>query len=329
MKRQHGMALLVVLLLLALMSVLVSQMTQRYRLVWQKGINSQVAQQQRWYLLGGESYIGRVLSQGAHDESEKTTLTQYWAVKGKVFPVENSKMSGEVVDRQACFNINSLLSYDESAATETQEEITSYREQVFFHLLRLLDVEELRAQQITAAVKDWLDTNRVAQQYGAEDNDYLAMAPPYLSANQPMQDMSELRMVKGVDASLYRRLRLYLCALPESTLEVNINTLSSAQAPLLSALFHNRMSVEDAKRIITKRPREGWSSVTEFLQQDDLSKIIIVDDDVGAILSVKSFYFESRLQVQTENQKTSMTSLFQRQSNNQMRVIRRHFGEVW
>ncbi|VTQ53116.1 Type II secretory pathway, component PulK [Campylobacter jejuni] len=330
MHRQQGMALLVMLLLLTVMSILASQMTQSYRLVWQKSINSQVAQQQRWYLLGGESFIGRVLSQSARDELGKTTLAQYWAIQGRVFPVEDSRMNGEVSDAQACFNINSLLTYEDPGEKQLAAP-PFYAEQVFFHLLRGLELDEYRAQQVTAAVEDWLDANTAPRQNGSEDNDYLALTPPYLPANQAMQDISELRMVKGVDAALYRRLVPYLCALPETTLQININTLGTQQAPLLSALFVNTLSMQEAGRIIAQRPRDGWDSVAQFLQQDALLNIAATDAgaSVDSVLSVKSAYFEARLQVQTANQKTSMKSLFHRQSDNQMRVIRRHYGETW
>ena len=57
MKRQQGMALLVVLLLLAVMVTMASSMTQRFRMEWQRTYNQQLQLQNYWYLLGSETLI--------------------------------------------------------------------------------------------------------------------------------------------------------------------------------------------------------------------------------------------------------------------------------
>lgn len=328
-KQQRGVALLMVLLLLVVMSVLVSQMTQSYRLMWLHVSQLKTFQQVRWSLLGGESLVGAILTRSARDEPEKTTLTQYWAIKGKTFAIDNATLRGEVTDAQACFNINSLSGQQGDDPVRS----LSYRSAVFQQLLRNLDIEEFRALQITTALEEWLTSAEPGQkQYASGDNDYLAMTPPYLPANRPMQDISELRAVKGVDAAIYRRLAPYICALPNSWLQVNINTLQPEQAPLLAALFLETLTPDDAQKIIAARPFEGWDSVEAFLALDVLSNRAQGDSDntlsLDSILSVRSLYFESSLEVNIDNNRAQMKSLFQRQGDNRLVVVRRHFGEA-
>lgn len=71
MKRQQGMALLVVLLLLAVMVTMASSMTQRFRMEWQRTYNQQLQLQNYWYLLGSETLISKVLVQDFKDNPEK------------------------------------------------------------------------------------------------------------------------------------------------------------------------------------------------------------------------------------------------------------------
>lgn len=227
-------------------------------------------------------------------------------------------------DSQACFNLNSLTN-DSTDETSTAVSAT-YRATVFKDLLINLGADDYRAQQITAAVQDWLDTNTIARSLGAEDSEYEALTPPYLPANGLMQDVSELRAVRGMDAALYRRLLPQVCVIPEKTLQVNANTLRTVQAPLLAALFLNDLSVDDARNILEQRPREGWDSVAEFLELGALSNTAAAGDQVQSALTIKSFYFLATLQAETDNYQTRLISLFQRQSDNQVTVIRRHFG---
>ncbi|MBB6054577.1 type II secretion system minor pseudopilin GspK [Tolumonas osonensis] len=324
MRQQRGMALLVVLLLLAVMVTMASSMTERYRMQWQRTYNQQLQQQNYWYLLGSENLISKILIQDFKDNPEKTSLNQYWATEGQIFPVESSTLQGVVRDQQACFNLNALSNNitDETAITAS----ATYRATVFQDLLINLGAEEYRAQQITAAVQDWLDTNTIVRSLGAEDSEYEAQTPPYLPANGRMLDVSELRAVRGMDATLYRRLLPQVCVIPETTLQINPNTLRPIHAPLLAAMFLNDLSIDDAHSILEQRPPEGWDSVASFLELNALSNTTSAGDQVQSALTIKSFYFLATLQADTDNYQSRLISLFQRQSNNQVTVIRRHFG---
>jgi Type II secretory pathway, component PulK len=326
MKQQRGMALLVVLLLLAVMVTMASSMTQRFRMEWQRTYNQQLQLQNYWYLLGSETLVAKVLVQDLKDNPEKTSLAQYWASEGQLFPVEAATLQGVVRDSQACFNLNALSSTSAGTDEETTSASALYRANVFRQLLLSLNVEDYRAQQITAALQDWLDTNTIARSLGAEDSEYEALSHPYLPANGLMLDVSELRAVRGIDAALYRRLLPYVCVIPEKTLQINVNTLRTMQAPLLAALFLNNLTVDDARNILEQRPREGWNSVAEFLELGALSNTAAAGDQVQSALTIKSFYFLATLQAETDRYQTRIVSLFQRQSNNQVTVIRRHFG---
>lgn len=326
MRRQKGVALLVVLLLLTLMMLVASGMSGRLQLELQRTRNLVRQDEGRWYALGGEALAGKVLLQDLRDQPQKVDLSQYWASEGQRFPLRDGELRGRLRDAQACFNLNAIASSDASG-TPAEEGALPYPAAVFKHLLQNLEVEEFSAASITDALRDWVDADSLlVSSLGAEDAYYEGLPLPYLPANELLLDESEIRALRGVDAALYRRLRPLICALPNTKLLVNINTLGREQAPLLAALFRDGLSVEQAQSLLDARPREGWNSIEEFLAQDELSGTGLVDDAVKKLLVVNSQYFESRVLVLLDQSQFRLTSLFQRQTNNQLRVIRRQYG---
>lgn len=320
--QQRGMALLVVLLLLAAMTLVASQMLGRYRQTWQHSHTLLRQAQLREYFLGGEAFVARVLYQDLLDSPQKTSLAQYWAAQGNVWPIGEIALQAEVRDEQACFNLNSLQNHDE----REPDNLARYREGVFIALLEGLEVEGIRARQLAARLEDWLDSNRDPQLQGAEDNDYMALIPAYLPANQPMLNRSELRAVTGFDRALYQALGPFICVLPERDLAININTLRDDQAPLLAALFLDTLPLKDAQALIKRRPPEGWDSVDAFLALVPGERDRAASPEIARSLTVKSDYFVATFSV--DNQPGArMTSHFYRTSDRKVIVRDNRFGE--
>lgn len=73
-------------------------------------------------------------------------------------------------------------------------------------LLRALEVEPGRAQALAAAIVDWRDRDSLQSPGGAEDPDYASAGVAYGAKDAPFESLGELRLVLGMDADLYRRL---------------------------------------------------------------------------------------------------------------------------
>ncbi|OVB34530.1 type II secretion system minor pseudopilin GspK, partial [Escherichia coli] len=224
---------------------------------------------------------------------------------------------GQIVDAQACFNLNAI-NYGVVDLTSIP-----YAARIFQQLLINLQVELLQARQVTAALRDWIDRDDKPVRGGAEDEVYMGMEPPYLAANQPMQDVSELRLIRGIDARLYRKLLPYVCVLPTSDLSVNVNTLLDSQAPLLAALFLTKPDSLPVTELLQRRPRTGWESVAAFLDAPPLKDI-----DTSAampVLAVSSNYFLVRLHVRSGEHLFSQQTLMQWREE-RFRIIQRQYG---
>ena len=154
--------------------------------------------------------------------------------------IDGGEIDAVIIDLQSKFNINDLALQGDSG------EISRSR---FARLLRIVGVEN----NITDAVVDWVDTNTETRfPNGAEDDHYLSLEKPYRAANQPMQSVSELLLVKGVALDTYEKLLPYVTVLPVGV-GINVNTASDEVLLTLSDKMDS-FAVNEIKEIITESP---------------------------------------------------------------------------
>lgn len=331
MNRHQGAALLVVLLILAVMMTLATNIASRFYLEWQRTTNLTRQEQAKWYAVGAESLMVKVLNQDIKDSPNRTHLGQYWASSDQVFPIEEAILTGQIHDAQACFNLNQINN-GPSVAESGGSDALPYYADVFRNLLLQLSVNDYEARQITAALRDWIDADdTVSSGIGAEDAWYQSLRHPYLAANVAMQDVSELRLVRGITPTLFQKLRPLVCVLPvqDSTMKINVNTLKAAQAPLLSAMFLGAMSSEEALNLIDSRPKDGWENTSQFFELSAVKAANTgLKDQVQNLVSVVSSYFEARFSIEQDDIKQNFRILLKRKGDNKVVVIRRQYGGV-
>lgn len=179
---------------------------------------------------------------------------------------------------------------------------------------------------LLARLVDWLDADNTLQSAGgAEENDYAALERPYYTANGLMVSKSELRTILDLTPADYQLVAPLVCVIPQqSLLQVNINTLQEAQAPVLAALIPN-LTVDDAKALIASRPAQGYDSVDAFFNQNSQLLQAGATDEIKALLSVKSSYFQAVIEIDTADSSFSLTTLFKLE-NNQVQVVARRIG---
>ena len=297
--KQQGVALITVILIVALATILATAMISRQQLEIHRSTNLFNYEQAYQYVLGAEDWAGLILKRDASD-NKTDSLTDSWATVLPPLPLEGGQMSGKITDLQACFNLNNLLQDSGSQ----KRYYTRFRK-----LLRLLELDE----SIADALRDWLDSNLETGFNGAEDNYYLGLEPPYRSADQAMQDSSELLLVKGVDYKSYQKLRPFVCALSAGT-SLNLNTAPAEVIATLAGL-----TLAEAEGIIEDRNRQAFGEVKDFLQHPLLKNKNI--DKQG--LSVSSRYFQLNSEVQIGRIEVGFTSVLLRLDNGEIRLVKR------
>ena len=323
--RQRGVALLIVLMLLAIMTTVAASMSERLFLQFQRGSNQINYQQAYWYSLGVEA-LAEIGIEQSYEDDDNINLSQPWAIKEQVYPLDYGQAAGRIVDKQACFNLNVLASVQPSGDSTNRP----YLVQVFQRLMEEKDVEPYQAEVIADSTWEYVDSDStVRSTAGVEDSTYEAMKPQYLPPNGWMADASELRAVYQVSGDIYQKLAPMVCALPSDDWRLNINTIEVEQAPILVAMFTPGLSSSDAVQLIEKRPFDGWDSVDEFLSESELAGL---SDDVKknakGYLGVDSAFFELDVQVLVDESRVRLRSLLQSTDRETVTVVRRRFGGI-
>lgn len=358
---QRGVALIAVMMVVAFVVLIAVSMSGRLQLELQRQINLQQRQQAIWLALGAEQFIQRLLRKSAAGK-ETTNLSQEWATQGAVFPVEQATISGTVTDLQACFNLNALLptsgndnnqrggpetdnppdrNNDGEAAPDAKadknaknddknrrnQNAAAPAQQAFLRLLEQNAGElSMPPDYLVARVADWLDADSTLQSAGgAEENDYAGLEMPYYSANSLMVSKSELRVILDMTPADYAVVAPLVCVIPGvSKLQINVNTMTELQAPVLAALIPG-LTEDDAKMLIGNRPDKGYDSVEEFFSSNSSVFSQTPTAEVKSLFAVKSEYFQAEISIDTADSNFSLTSLL-KLDDNQVQVVARRFG---
>ena len=300
--RQQGVAIIMVMLVLAIVAVTTAALVKRHQ--FNQAMASQVIHlgQAKAHIQGAEHWAHLVLKQDRQDNSIDH-LGEAWAQITLPVPVEQGFVSGRMVDLKGKFNLNSVVSGPSAAVFE-----------------RLLEQRQL-SPKLSGYLVDWIDENVETQQGTLEDAYYLALPVPYRSANQALVDPSELGLVRGFDAITVNLLKPYITALP-FTSKININ---SANEGLLMAMSGSITQIK-AQQLVTQRKLNYWRNVSTFVNAalgQKSSENQVQWDILAQIATVSSDYFGLEISAQFGVAKTRLESTLHRSDNGTVTVVSR------
>lgn len=323
-RKQRGVALIVVLLVVAIIAVLAVSISGRNQVSVRRTINLVEYDQAYWYAISAEELARKVLKQDLDDSEGRVHLQQYWALANVVFPAEVGQIGGTITDLRSCFNLNSL---SQTVSNPGQTETLPLAARQYTALLVALGLDEFNAERLTYTLKDYLDGDSAVSPYGAEDAEYESRKVPYRAANTLMSDRSELRAVLGYSQEIYRKLLPYICVIPGNNTQIlNVNTVKVAQAPLLAAMLENKISVGEAESIINQRAASGFDKIDDFWQQGSLTTIASQDDKLKSSFTVSSRFFLLDGRAKVDDAIFHMQSVLHVTGGNKLEVLTRQYG---
>ena len=317
-RKQSGVALLTVLLLVAVMSVLVMSMLDDIRFGLRRASNAQAMAQAQWYALGAESLAMARLDQLSARTGGRPGLPGDLDGQPLVFPIEHGAISARMSDASACFNLNSVV---EGTVELWQRREAGSRQ--FAALLQALDVPAQQAAGLVDGLVDWIDSDQSPGPAGAEDATYLARDPAYRSSGALLAEVTELRAISGFDDAVYRRLRPHVCALPTAGLSpLNVNALGEDDAVLLTMLTDGALAPAAAKRLLRARPAAGWPDLDSFWAQPMLAGVEVTHDVRGQV-ALRSRFFALQVQVEYTGAQIVTSALLEHDAGATRLVARR------
>jgi general secretion pathway protein K len=257
-KGKRGMALLLVLMIVALMTSLLTD------LAFSTMVDMRLTETFRdstraYYLAKGGINAGRMILQ--EDRNNYDSLDETWS-KGVInYPVGEGSVTILIEDQDGKLSLNGMVNKNSPQAIMTDR---------FYRLLVVLELDSLAdPAELTAALIDWLDTgdDPYAEVHtdglslpvsGAEDTYYRSQAQPYRSKNGPLETLQELSLIKGFTIEIVNQISPHLAV--NGTVAVNINT---ASAEVLMSL-DLQISRDTAQDIIDYRQTEPIKSIAQL-----------------------------------------------------------------
>lgn len=241
--KEGGFALLMTLLVVLLLTVIIFEFDFQARADLRAAVNFR--DDLAAYSL---AMSGVTVGQHALKEDVKNPAVQgvdfegdIWALPVSGLPVGDGTVSGQVKDESGKINLNRLV----DTTNQTSQHIMAWRTAQITRLFSLLEVNPERVD----AIIDWIDPGSETRTYGAENDFYQFLDPPYSAHNGPMETLQELLLIKGISMEEYQKIVPYLTVYTEDG-KLNVNTADS----MVLQSVHPSITEENAERIIANRP---------------------------------------------------------------------------
>lgn len=269
-RRQRGIALISVLLVMSLALLITSGLLRSHRLALQS--SGQTVQQVhlRQLALSGESWALLQLRETAGLAAKTIDLTQPWSRMTAASDIEGVQLQVEIEDLAGRFNLNALL-------------------------------RPGRVDQVTRARWDRL-------------LERLELAPLQLSQVGALKELSQLRILPGVDGQVLRQLEPWVALLPSDAV-LNVNT-----APALLLRVLGDVDAATAEALVLQRSTTAWATPWAFTQDPLLAGVGLSSQGLG----VGSRWLRVTVQVvQGQNRLRLATDVERDPDTHQYRVLQR------
>ncbi|MFT5450641.1 MAG: general secretion pathway protein K [Enterobacterales bacterium] len=329
-QRQQGVALVMVLIIVAMISIISAQLISERNLQARRTSNIILADN-AWHFALGAEILAKIVIKKSLEGEESVNLSQPWAMEGIVFPIEGGTIAAEFKDLRSCFNLNGILAtkinsgdkkHDEQDDQENPEKGPLAGEIIFTELLKNLALADVNPKALAATLRDWIDEDQQPSGFdGREDYEYSGYTLPYRTADTFIGSRTELATISGFNSEIIERILPYVCIIPdEATLILNVNTISVDQPELLSS-FYDKLDITQASSILSSRPEEGFEK-SEFDTQLPADAVL----RKGASIDFTSAYFAVSIKVEVQRARVNLKSLLHYHEQSDDVLVIAHLG---
>ena len=200
---ERGIALVIVMISILVLTILAAGFAYSMKVETKLARNANSEAELEWLGRSGVEYARWVLGNSLLNPMQPyDSLDQPWAVgSGWLGPTNNpiaevqnpltlghGTVSWKITDLESKFNINA------------PEPVLL---QVLPQALTLIGVAPGEATPIVNSILDWIDPDDQTRPEGAETRYYEGLNPPYMAKNGPIDDISELLLIRGVTPEIY------------------------------------------------------------------------------------------------------------------------------
>jgi general secretion pathway protein K len=311
---ERGIALLIVLLAISLLTIVVIEFTDAAQVETHLALSARNALQATYLARSGVNVAEAIVlvdgQIGTLSNRNCDSLHDVWAQPFPPLPIGDGTVAFRVRDEARFLNLNDMFSKDGILKAE--------RVAVFRRLFTMLGIDE----RILGAIVDWIDANHDPNPApaGAERPYYLGLTPPIEIRNAALLTLRELLLVRGVTPTVLTKLEPFVTVLPRSDrLRVNINTANETVLYALSDGMLADPGVVD--RLIASRNTEPFTNVGNELKDVTGLWDALADDEHRAVLTASSEYFRIEAVAQIDDVHRGIVELVKRDGNKRVSRI--------
>ncbi len=296
MRKQRGIALLTILMMVALATIVAAGIAKQQANTSENTAYLMRQNQSMLYAKSAEAFFSEMLVNDAENAGQVDHLQESWAQPMPAFPVEDGYVSGVLKDESGKFNLNSLINDD----GEVNEKAKLWFE-------KILQRAGLPAE-LSQAVIDWQDEDdENAGPMGAELAYYRGLQNAALPPNTKFHSVEELKSVRGFEGGKYKLIAPYVSSLPSHETTVNINT---APAFVLASM-DERLDVNAVEQALQQKAAkfEHFENVTDLWAIEAFAQVSQENrESVNNLLGVQSNYFKAQIEIMLNERKRQFTS---------------------
>jgi len=298
-RNQRGAVLLLVLVVVALLSALLTdwafstlvalRLTETFR-----------DSNRAYYLARGGVEVGRQLLRD--DNNGYDTPSEMWGVGIPSYPVsDDATVSIRIVDEDGRFNLNKVVD-------NLGENPNPLMRDRLRRLLTHLEIDDPDA--LSDALIDWIDRNQTTSPRGAENSWYQGLASPLVSKDGPLDTVDELLLVKGFTPEILQKLTPHVTVAGVSRLNLN-----SAGKDLL-LIWDNDVPSGDIDQLLERRQEKPFKSLTEVQEVLGLATYSALNRNVD--IAVTSQFYQIRSVAQVNDGVRTVEVLLEKAGNRQL-----------
>lgn len=209
LQNEKGMALLLVLVIVALLSALLAEFSFS-TLVDLRATETFRDRTRSYYLARGGIEAARMILR--EDKNGFDHPSEFWGDPMANVPAGEGDVSLTISDLSGHFNVNSV-------ADNRGNPLPGYHR--FIALCeQVLEIDRLQVQELADSLVNWLNADR--SKVTPDDSYYNNLQPAYRRKGAALDTLEELYLVRGFEAQIVRQLQPYLRVAGED--QININT---------------------------------------------------------------------------------------------------------
>jgi general secretion pathway protein K len=194
--RPQGIALFIVMIAIFVLSVMAAIFVTSMKVETKLAQNAEHGEQLLWLGRSGVELARYVLSQQMSVPGEPyDALNQIWAGGPGGLAESNSPLAGLSLDH---YQIGDGTVSIKIVDLERKVNINTANAPTLQQALILMGVSADGISVISDSILDWIDPDDNPRLAGAESDYYQSLNPPYYAKNAPIDDLSELLLVKGI-----------------------------------------------------------------------------------------------------------------------------------